>query len=187
MKSWLPVIGLVLLSFAVNAQRENPEESEYDENYEFPETKSVNINFGVGLGIDYGGIGGKLSFVPTPHVAIFGSIGYNLNGAGYNGGVIFRILPERKVCPYGSFMYGYNAVIIIDGMEEANKTYYGGSISAGIELHRREKPNFWNFGLIVPIRSQEFRDDMDALKRNPNVEITEALPFGITVGYHFSL
>lgn len=182
---WFTVV-LCILSVFVFAQARDDDESEYDENYEFPETKELNINIGLGLGMDYGGIGAKLMITPAKSVGIFGSIGYNLNGAGYNGGIIFRMLPEKKVCPYLSAMYGYNAVIIVEGLKQANKTYFGPSFSGGIEL-RLANRNFWNFGLLVPIRSTEFRDDFDALDNNPYIDITEPLPIAITVGYHFAL
>jgi hypothetical protein len=175
------VVMLCAISFVAQSQ----EDSEYDENYEFPETKTANINLGVGLGLDYGGIGGKLTFVPTPMIGIFGSIGYNLDGAGYNGGVIFRILPEATVCPYVSAFYGYNAVLVIEGRD--SKTYYGPSIGTGIELHRKNKGRFWNFGVGIPIRSQEYQDDVDEILQNPNYESTEALPFTLSIGYHFAL
>jgi hypothetical protein len=162
------------------------EESEYDENYEFSETKQISVNLGIGLGLDYGGIGGKLTFRPTQYVGLFGALGYNLNGAGYNVGAIVRILPEAKVCPYFSLMYGYNAVIVIDGMSSADKTYYGTSIGAGIELQKKNN-KFWTFGFVIPFRSQEYKDDLDALKNNPSVELTDPLPFQISVGYHFVL
>jgi hypothetical protein len=186
MKSWIGVLFLCAVSWVVVAQ--DKEDSEYDENYEFPETKAVNVNFGIGMGLDYGGLGGKLSFVPTPNVAIFGAIGYNFNGAGYNGGIIFRMAPNKKVCPYATVMYGYNAVIVTEGFQNnASKTYYGSSFGAGIELHRRDKNNFWNFELLVPIRSTEYRRDVNILKNDPNIDFTEALPITISVGYHFAL
>jgi hypothetical protein len=186
MKSWLALLLFCSISFLAAAQ--NEEDDEYDENYEFPETKTVNINLGLGLGLDYGGIGGKLSFVPTKRLALFGAIGYNFNGAGYNGGAIIRFIPDGKVCPYFVGMYGYNAVLVIEGASEQNKTYYGASIGGGIELHRRDKPNFWNFGMLIPFRSQEYRDDIDAIQSNPNYELSsELLPISISVGYHFGL
>jgi hypothetical protein len=191
MKTWLAIMLFASASFVAMAQNED-DESEYDENYEFPETKlsRANISIGLGLGLDYGGIGGKLMFVPTPRLGIFGSIGYNFVGAGYNGGVVVRLSPTSKVCPYITGMYGYNAVLVIEGGigDDVGKTYYGPSLGGGIELHRRDKSNFWNFGLTIPIRSQQYRDDIDALRNNPNYELTEPLlPFTISVGYHFAL
>jgi hypothetical protein len=185
MKSLIMSLALSCMMFTAFSQ--NDEVDEYDENYEFPESKSFNFNIGLGLGLDYGGIGGRLSFVPAKNIAIFGAIGYNFNGAGYNGGIIVRMAPDKKVCPFLIGMYGYNAVIVIEGRDEANKTYYGASFGGGIELHRRDKPNFWNFGLAFPVRSQEYRDAMDRLRNDPSIELTEPLPFTISVGYHFGL
>jgi hypothetical protein len=125
-------------------------------------------------------------FAPVKWVALFGAIGYNLNGAGYNGGLVFRVLPDKKVCPYVTGMYGYNAVIVIEGLSERNKTYFGPSLGGGIELRMRNR-NFWNFGLLFPFRSAEFRDDFDDLKNNPSIEITEPLPVQISVGYHLRI
>jgi hypothetical protein len=185
MKSCLVLVLWFVSSLAL---AQNEDGSEYDENFEFPESKTVNISIGLGLGLDYGGIGGKLTFVPTPRVALFGGIGYNFNGAGYNGGLIVRLKPEGKVCPYLTGMYGYNGVIVVDGMSEVNKTYYGATLGGGIELHRNEKTNFWNFGMGFPLRSEEYKNDLEALKNNPSIEfLNEPLPFVISVGYHFGL
>lgn len=82
-------------------------------------------------------------------------------------------------------MYGYNAVIIVEGMKEQSKTYYGPSFGGGIELKVGRKSNFFVFELWVPVRSQEYRDDIDALLNNAGVEVTEATPVAISVGYNF--
>ena len=85
---------LMLFSIASYAQFEIAEE----------ESKA---NLGFGLGISYGGIGARLSFLPDKHVAIFGAGGYNLNGLGYNFGVEARLLPGKRVVPALLAMYGY--------------------------------------------------------------------------------
>jgi hypothetical protein len=182
MKTWIVVLMLFALPFVVSAQ---DDESEYDENYEFPETKTVDINLGLGLGVDYGMIGAKLSFVPVKQVAVFGSIGYGLIGPAYNFGATFRMLPEKKVCPYASLMYGVNTVVVWTD-DSDNRKYHGVSISGGIELHRKNKPNFWNFGLLIPIRPAAYRAYIDDMKRQGD-EFVEPSPVGITVGYHFAL
>jgi hypothetical protein len=179
--------GIVALLFCLLtglAWGQNNDESEYDENYEFPETRDVLVNIGLGFGIDYGLFGGRLSFVPVKHLSISAAVGYTFNGPGYNGGVSVRILPDKKVCPYLGLIYGFNTVYL-SGNSGQSKTYNGFTITSGIELHRKNKPNFWNFGLNVPIRSQEFRDDEDVYKQDP--DYIAPSPIGITVGFHFGL
>jgi hypothetical protein len=146
-------------------------------------------NIGLGLGTDYGGIGAQVQCRPAPPLVIFAGGGYALAGFGYNVGVQGRILPEAKWCPFLSAMYGYNAVIVVQGADKYNQLYYGPSIGAGVEVHRRNNPdNFWRFELILPFRPQAFQDDLDALKKNPVIDITsEPPPFSFSVAYHFGL
>lgn len=58
--------------------------------------RSIPINFGFGLGIDYGGIGGRLSVLPVKQAILFGGLGYNFDGLGYNVGAGFRFSPEKN-------------------------------------------------------------------------------------------
>ena len=152
------------------------------------ESKASSVNLGIGLGIDYGGlIGGRLTVVPTKNFALFGAVGYNLIGLGFNAGAAFRIAPDKNVCPTLGVMYGYNAVIKIEGAEQYNKTYYGPTLSLGFEFKPQNK-GFWNIELLLPIRSKDYKDDIDDLKNDPNIEMkTEPLPIGFSVGYHFWL
>jgi len=145
------------------------------------------VNIGLGMGLDYGGIGGRLTFVPAKNLALFGSLGYNFLEAGYNVGATFRMLPEKRVCPTLSAMYGYNAVIVIENADKYSKTYYGPSFSFGLEVKSRNKPNnFWNVELLVPLRSSEYHNDIDEIKDNDNIELkSEPLPIAISFGYHW--
>jgi hypothetical protein len=186
MKKFLTSLVLCAIYGYSFAQSENVDKDQYDENYEFSETKEINVSAGIGIGLDYGGIGGRLTFAPAKALALFAAIGYNLNGAGYNGGLIIRFMPDSKVCPFISAMYGYNAVIIVDGWDEVSKTYYGFSVGTGIELRMRSG-NYWSFETIIPARSQKFKDDFDLLDENPELGMTPPFPILISVGYHFRL
>lgn len=144
-------------------------------------------DFGIGLGLDYGGIGGRLTFLPEKHVGLFASVGYAIVGAGYNVGAKTIVNPDSKTRVALGGMYGYNAVINVSGASQYNKIYYGTSIFVGVEFRSRYKPkDYFNLELIVPFRSQEFQNDYDALKANPAITFKNSvLPIAVSLGYHF--
>ena len=178
MKGEFLFIFSVLLSLSIKGQSVNEEE--------YPKT---NQTIGLGVGLEYGGIGARVVLFTSNHVDLFGGVGYNLDGVGFNGGLSYRFKPGEKIVPYFSGMYGYNAVIVVDGLEEYNKTYYGPSIGFGVEIHKKKKKkNYFNLELVVPFRSSDFRNDWDLLKSDPRIDVTsEAWPLMISVGYHFGL
>ena len=146
-------------------------------------------NFGLGVGIDYGGIGCRLTYLPVKYFALFGSVGSCLIGFGYNVGATFPIIPDQRVCPNFSVMYGYNAFIKIKGASEYNKIYYGPSLSLGIEIRAKKRmENYFNLELILPFRPKEFTDDLDVIKNDPDIKIySEPLPILFSIGYHFGV
>jgi hypothetical protein len=161
--------------------------AQYDPDYKKYEEPESPFSMGLGIGIDYGQIGAKISGFPVKHFGLFAGVGYNLLKVGYNFGGIGRILPGKKVCPYVTGMYGNNAVIVVVGASHYDKAYYGPTFGGGIELHFGKKQKYMNFGLLVPVRSQEYYDDWDKIRANPNIETTDPLPVGITIGYHFKI
>lgn len=150
-----------------------------------------NVDIGFGLGLDYGGIIGiKVEYSPVKHLGIFASGGLQLSGFGWQVGTIGYFVKKtntKKVRPYGKFMYGTNASIYVQDMEELNKLYLGPSFGFGIEFRfGHARSHGLNADLNFPIRSQDYHDDWEALKNNPAIEIlSEPLPFTFSVGYHF--
>lgn len=145
------------------------------------------MNIGLGIGLDYGGLGGRITFLPVKKIGVFGAVGYAVVDFGYNVGASVRITPDNKICPTVSFMYGYNGVINVKNAAKFDKIYYGTSLAGGCEFHFRGKPNFLNVELVVPFRSSNFHDDWDKLKQMSNIKIESApLPVAISVGYHFA-
>jgi hypothetical protein len=142
---------------------------------------------GIGLGLDYGGIGARVGGLVSPGVELFLGVGYNIAEIGWNAGGLFRLAPDKRVCPTLTAMYGYNAVIVIKGPgQDLEKVYRGPSFGGGLEVKSRSSDNFWHFQLFVPIRSSEYKDDIDALDNDANIEMTKPWPITISVGYHFS-
>src|SRR3989337_4382541 len=79
------------------------------------ESGSTNeVNIGLGIGMDYGGIGIRGTFLPMERLGLFASAGYNLNAVGFNAGAQWRFPKERHAF-FLTGMYGYNAVLIATG------------------------------------------------------------------------
>ncbi len=146
-------------------------------------------NLGLGLGIDYGGIGAQVQCRPAKPLVVFAGGGYAFAGFGYNVGAQGRILPDAKWCPFVAAMYGYNAVIVVKGADQYNGIYYGPSVGLGVENHHRDNEgSFWRFELILPFRPVEFQEDIDALKKKPNIDVrSEPPPFSFSVAFHFGV
>lgn len=154
---------------------------------EEPQYRNAPFSIGLGLGMDYGGFGGKATYIIANRIGVFAGLGYNFNGAGYNFGASVRMAPDKKVTPYISVMYGYNAVINVSGNIDFEETYYGTTLGFGIELKSRNQPNFWNFGILLPFRDPDYQNTLDALKASGVEFDSEPWPIGISVGYHFGL
>lgn len=179
----------ILISTCVThvwAQETEPE-PEPRGDYEYEE-RGPYANLGIGLGLDYGGLGARLSVLPVKAVALFGAIGYNFNGAGFNGGLSFQLLPKKRLTPTLKVMYGYNAVIVVEGADQYNKTYNGLSFGGGIQLTSRNGNNFLSGAILIPVRSDEFHTDLRALQNNSQITgLTDPSPIAISIGYHFKI
>lgn len=137
--------------------------------------------------MDYGGFGAKVMILALDRLEFFSAVGYNLLGLGFNGGADFRILPQKRICPYFGAMYGYNAVIKVTGAQTFKHTYYGPSFNLGLEFWSVSKDNFFNLEVLFPARSSEYYKDLSYLKDIQNIKfLSEPTPIGISIGYHFS-
>jgi len=147
-----------------------------------------HFGLGVGMGLSYGGFGCNFTYAPIKYLSVTGHAGFNLVdfNAGIGANVYF--MPRTKMYrPNLKVLYGYNGVILNLDLSEYNKSYYGVTVGFGNELRfGASKKHGFNVDLLVPFRPQEFRDDYDAMKDDPRVEIlSEPLPIAINIGYHF--
>ncbi|HLW42745.1 MAG TPA: hypothetical protein VKY82_10305 [Flavobacterium sp.] len=143
---------------------------------------------GLGIGLDYGGIGAKIEYLPIKNVGVFGGLGYNFSSVGWNVGATFKIMPDKKVSINPMVFYGYNAVSIVDGAPEYEMTSYGVTAGVNVDIKMGSRGNKLSAGLFVPIRSKEFMDNYDAMKNDYRVSITnDLIPIAIGVGYNFKL
>jgi hypothetical protein len=143
---------------------------------------------GIGIGLDFGGIGGNLQICPTQNVGIFAGVGYAHFGFGYNVGVKLRSVPDVsniQFSPFGMLMYGYNTAIEINGASSYNRYFYGPSIGLGFDYRSRWKTNgYWSLAFIIPIRSSAVQNYMNDLELNHNIAFSKGLSqFVFSIGY----
>jgi hypothetical protein len=146
-------------------------------------------NFGIGIGLTYGAFGGRYVYNPSRSFGLFIGAGYNLVNISYNLGGIITIPTKSTIAPTISAMYGTNSVIKVEGMDELNGSYNGLSFGLGIKIKSRRDPGeYWDIGIIVPMRSSDFKDDYDDIKNNSAIEIkNDPWPVLINIGYNFKL
>ena len=145
------------------------------------------VNVGVGMGLDYGGFGSRLTYQATSNIGLYGSLGYNLNQLGYNLGAHFKLPMSSRLDWVSTAMYGYNAVLMVDGPEGKIKTtYYGPSLGSGVHWKRATNDNYWSLELILPFRNQALSSAMDDLNL-AGYSVGKMLPLSFSLGYHFKL
>lgn len=144
-------------------------------------------DFGVGLGLDYGGIGGRLTLLPSKHVGVFFGGGYAFAGFGFNTGLNFRANPDKRVSFIANVMYGYHAAYAVSGASQLNKIFYGFTAGGGVMIRpRREMNSFWTIELLVPFRSKEATNYINVLKSTPGIRVENTLlPVAFSFGYHY--
>ena len=154
------------------------------------QSDAQEVYLGLGFGLDYGGFGGKLEYLPVPKFGLFAGLGYNLLSAGFNFGATYKISPDKKVSPNLMVFYGYNAVFkgADDYASQYDATSYGVTFGGNLDIKVGDKGNKISIGLFIPIRSSKFNDKYDAAKADPNLEMkNELLPIGFSFGYNFML
>jgi len=145
------------------------------------------VYLGPGFGLDYGGIGGKVEYLPVKNFGIFGGLGYNLLSVGWNVGATYKILPDKRVSPNLMLLYGYNGVYRDIFVTDNNLASYGPSIGGNVDLKiGRSSRQKVSVGLFVSFQTKEFKDKVDKLKTDTNFDIL-LLPIQFSVGYNFKL
>lgn len=145
------------------------------------------VYLGGGLGINYGGYGLQFNYLPISYVRLSASYGTNLIDMNYNFGVNFRIRPNSRLCPTFSYMLGYNGAVQNIDRPEISKSFKGSALGAGIEVWNKRKVNFFQFQIILPIRSIEFENTIEETNASPFFKLTNLNTFVFSIGYHFGI
>lgn len=144
------------------------------------------INIGIGAGLDYGGFGARISYLPIKQVAVFGAMGYNLDALGHTVGAQYRFPTEKRLDWFISAMYGYNAVLIIEEPVKTKTTYYGPSLGTGMEWKIKDGRSFVSVEILIPFRPQVYDDAINDLELI-GYTVSEPLPVAFSVGYHIKI
>ena len=141
------------------------------------------VYLGPGYGLDYGGIGGKIEYLPIKYFGIYGGLGFNFRSVGWNLGATVKILPDKVVSPNVMVFYGYNKVLIVLGAPEYNMTSYGVTIGANLDIKVGRKGNKLSAGFFVPILSKKYKEHINT----KNIKPFFNLPIAFGVGFNFKL
>ena len=171
-------IIIALLSFSFVLRIEAQEEPKFDT--------------GIGVGLDYGGIGANVNFILSENITIEGFCGYNLLDIAGGGAVNIYLLPKESSRIYRlavKTMYGYNAIINQSYDADINfsynhaKIFYGFTFGLVNEFRfGKRKDNGFNIGILVPIRTKEFYTDFKDLE-DSGYEVSKPWPVLFSIGY----
>jgi hypothetical protein len=146
-----------------------------------------NASLGIGLGLPYGGLGTKLTFNPADQFALFAGLGYNFDGLAVNAGAQYLFPGKKQTEFFLTAMYGYNAVILVEGASGLNDTFSGFTGGLGVRINSLgNRGAYWDIGLLVPARSQAYKDARDFLQNSGGItNLRDPWPVQFFLGYNF--
>lgn len=120
-------------------------------------TFSIEANIGLGMGLDYGGIGVNILIYPHKNIGAFGSFGYAIAGLGWNAGIKTRLSAKNYfINPYLVAMYGYNTAVYFKNMPALSQTFNGLSFGLGVDISLSKSGKVkLQLGLLIPIRTSD--------------------------------
>jgi hypothetical protein len=181
--------GLLILLPGIKAQTDSIPVR--DEQIRKPFAEVVHkLDFGVGFGLDYGGLlGVQIGFAPVKHLTLFAAGGYYIFQFGYQVGIKGLFIPKTSTKAFRPFlkaMYGTNSIITVEGTEQYDEVYSGMTLGFGMEFRfGQKKQNGLDIDLNVPLRTVDFWDDWNTIKNDPTIEVLqEPLPIAFSIGFH---
>lgn len=157
-----------------------------------PASRIDKTTMGLGIGLDYGGFGMNFTTSLHKNIALFGGVGYNLIGLGYNGGIKARYISDKntaRISPFILGMYGVNTAVIISNATEFNKSFRGITFGLGIDFNFKPRKNgYWSIALLMPQRSSKYDDYISFLKSYYGFTFTnQPSDIGLSLGYKIIL
>jgi hypothetical protein len=133
--------------------------------------------FGVGYGLDYGGIGANLTVYLFKVFGIFAGGGYLKENLGYNAGVKIRFIASPKPYRATFFLMGmYGTHVYVEAPNKYHSTdkklINGNTFGVGIDIHRkRNRGQYLSLAILLPIP----KDNVGSIKN----------PVLFSIGYKF--
>ena len=142
------------------------------------------VYVGPGVGLDYGGVGGKIGFFFSKQLGLIGGVGYNFLSVGWNVGATYKISPETPFSGNLLYFWGYNAVTRAE-KSKYEMTSMGITYGGNVEYKLGKKGNTLSLGVLTPIRSEKFKDNYEDMKGNVDVKLKNKLwPVSFSFGYN---
>lgn len=185
------LFAVALLTTSLSSQIKTEFVSYRPESPKIEEDDKHEMDFGVGYGLDYAGLGVKVSYIfPFPFVSLFASGGFNFvgDGVGWQGGMTIHILPETTkyyVRPNLKLMYGVNSIVKVPGRDEYTGVFKGFTPGIGLEfMFGRRKANGLDLDINYPIRSQSYLDRVEQIKNDPEIDRYNESTLSASIGFH---
>lgn len=138
---------------------------------------------GVGLGLDYGGLGAKAEVLPKQWISAFASAGFTSVDMGYNVGLCGHFFTKSHIRPVIFGMYGYNASVYgtFENFNGANRKerrlHFGFTVGTGAEFDigkNKNKKIVVNF--LLPLND-----------KNDFPEDAQIAPSFLSFGFNFGI
>lgn len=159
------------------------------ETHDKPVPAHPDVYFGLGFGLDHGGLGIKAQYLPIPQLALLVGLGYNLVEPAYNGGIAIKLAPGAKVNPYVQAMYGVNGGIKVQSPWGTvhEKNYMGLTAGAGVDIRTGNSGNMFSLAVLAPFRNEEFKADYDRFNDEGTNFNVKLLPVTVSLGFNFNI
>ncbi len=185
MKKYIYLLFLtIILSFNCSFSQENSSNPKIIKN---EDSKSIaKIFFGLGLGVEYGVIGGQIKANVGNYIDLHFGGGYNSIGVSVAFGTSVIFLKNSRVRPKLNITFGNTHIVNVENASQYNKAYYGLAFGFGTNIYLSKNSNsYLSIGLNFFPPSQQYIQDIKRLRNNPNIYIFEQTNnWGITIGYH---
>ena len=153
--------------------------------------EAKSLSAGIGLGLEYGKVGGQLIY-QFDKLGIFAAGGFTSGGLAYNAGFKY-FMPggASKEIYYIAVMYGTNGFLLGEKPhvrdDEFENIYFGPTFGGGIDLESKSGNLYYNFSVLFPIKSGEFKRDREQIELDPASSNNFAHPISINLGVNFKI